>query len=132
MVGGPPREHSLRLARHANGGPRLAHRPVGAEWVSLNIQVGNGDFRQWVSCSAFGNVVSIAAALHAGQAVYAEGVLELRRWESHDGQQRSGLKVTVSHLRPAELRRQPRKREATASELSSVLDAAPLNDAIDF
>ena len=114
------------------GAPITRIAQSGREWVSLNLKVGNGDSRQWVQCSVFGDAVPIAAALRVEQVIYVEGVLELQRWENHDGQPRSGLKVTVSQIRPAELRRQPRKHETPVSQSANVPNDMSLDDAIDF
>ena len=83
---------------------RIASDPVvrtsaaGKDWVALNISVGEGSERQWLSVSAFNENVAVCAGLPKGVLVRVEGRLKLNSWIGKDGTQRSGLQVSASSV----------------------------------
>jgi single-stranded DNA-binding protein len=65
----------------------------GKQFVLLNVVVGDGDARQFVSVIVFGDAAGEVAALEKGRRVYVEGRVEINEWTSNDGAKRAGLKV---------------------------------------
>src|SRR5262249_15826765 len=79
----------------------------------LNVVVGDGEARQFVSAIVFDDSAVTVATLEKGRRVYIEGRIEISEWTSQDGAKRSGLKVTSFHA--MEVSKIGRRRERKAS-----------------
>ncbi len=66
---------------------------AGKEYVILNVAVGEGDKRQFVSVFVFGDSAAKVGKLVKGSRVKVEGKVEISTWTGNDGQARYGLKV---------------------------------------
>jgi single-stranded DNA-binding protein len=65
----------------------------GKPFTLLNIQVGDGEARQYVSAIVFGDAATKVANLERGRHVYIEGKIEISEWTGSDGKLRAGLKI---------------------------------------
>ena len=65
----------------------------GKPFTLLNVQVGEGDAKQFVSAIVFGDAAMKVANLERGRHVYLEGKIELSEWTGQDGKTRAGLKI---------------------------------------
>src|ERR1700680_748143 len=66
---------------------------AGNPFTLLNVIVGDGDGRQFVSCIVFGEAAAKVAALEKGRRVYVEGKIEISEWTDRDGNKKASLKV---------------------------------------
>jgi single-strand DNA-binding protein len=80
--------------------PELKTSKAGKPYCSFSVGVDAGEDDEgkerleWVRCTCFGPVAErLAATLHKGEKLYAEGGLRLDRWDAKDGQQRFGLSM---------------------------------------
>jgi len=69
----------------------------GKPFTLLNIQVGEGDTRQYASVIVFGDAALNVAHLERGRHVYIEGKIEISEWTGGDGKARAGLKIMSFH-----------------------------------
>ncbi len=81
----------------------------GKPFTLLNVVVGDGDARQFVSVIVFGDSAVTVGTLEKGRRVYVEGRIEISEWTAQDGAKRSGLKVTSFYA--AEVSKIGRRRE---------------------
>jgi single-strand DNA-binding protein len=65
----------------------------GKPFTLLNIVVGEGETRQFVSAIVFGDAAMKVADIEKGRHVYIEGKIEISEWTGQDGVKRSGLKI---------------------------------------
>lgn len=65
----------------------------GKPFTLLNVAVGDGEGRQFVSVIVFGDAAGNVAELEKGRRVYVEGKVEVADWTGSDGVRRAGLKV---------------------------------------
>jgi single-stranded DNA-binding protein len=84
----------------------------GKPFALLNLLVGDGDARQFVSAIVFGDAAGNVATLEKGRRVYLEGKIEISEWTDRDGNKKCGLKVASFH---AEARRGRRAHVAPAA-----------------
>jgi single-stranded DNA-binding protein len=87
----------------------------GKPFTLLNVVVGDGDARQFVSTIVFGEAALNVATLEKGRRVYIEGRIEISEWTGQDGARRSGLKVTSFHAIEVSKIGRRRERKATAT-----------------
>jgi single-stranded DNA-binding protein len=69
----------------------------GKPFTLLNLIVGDGDTRQFVSAIVFGDAAGNVAMLEKGRRVYLEGKIEISEWTDRDGNKKHGLKVASFH-----------------------------------
>jgi single-stranded DNA-binding protein len=96
----------------------------GKPFTLLNVVVGDGDGRQFVSVIVFGDAAIDVGDLEKGRRVYVEGKIELSEWTDRDGVKRSGLKITSFNAR--EVSKIGRRRDAKAKP---VVTPVPVPDA---
>jgi single-strand DNA-binding protein len=106
----------------AGSEPELKMSKAGKPYCSFSVGVDAGEDDEgkerleWVRCTCFGPVAErLAATLHKGEKVYAEGNLRLDRWEAKDGQQRFGLSMAcfkAEKIGSSAIGRNKPKREA--------------------
>src|SRR5262249_4872071 len=72
---------------------------AGKPFALLNVVVGDGEARQFVSAIVFGDAAGEVAALEKGHKVYVEGKIEISEWTGQDGAKRAGLKVVSFRAR---------------------------------
>jgi single-stranded DNA-binding protein len=108
----------------------------GKLFTLLNVVVGDGDGRQFVSVVVFGDAAVEVAELERGRRVYVEGKIEINDWTGADGNKRSGLKVISFHAAEVSKigRRRDARRPAVKCETTSgeTADANDFNDEIGF
>jgi single-stranded DNA-binding protein len=66
---------------------------AGKPFTLLNVVVGEGETRQFVSATVFGDAAMKVANLKEGRHVYIEGRIEISEWTGQDGVKRSWLKI---------------------------------------
>jgi single-stranded DNA-binding protein len=100
----------------------------GKPFTLLNLVVGDGDARQFVSAIVFGEGAGNVATLEKGRRVYLEGKIEISEWTDRDGNKKHGLKVASFHA--IEVSKIGRRRERKAADKSSATAArvTPTND----
>jgi single-stranded DNA-binding protein len=69
----------------------------GKLFALLNLVVGDGDARQFISCIVFGESAGKVGKLEKGRRVCLEGKIEISEWTDRDGKSRAGLKVASFH-----------------------------------
>jgi single-stranded DNA-binding protein len=69
----------------------------GKPFALLNLIVGDGDARQFVSAIVFGEAAGNVGTLEKGRRVYLEGKIEISEWTDREGHPKHGLKVTSFH-----------------------------------
>lgn len=78
-------------------------RASGRQFVTMSVIEGEDDDVQWLNVVAWSeSIAEIAAYLTKGTALYIEGRLKLKTWESETGA-RSGLSVSASLVQPLAL-----------------------------
>jgi single-stranded DNA-binding protein len=87
---------------------------TGKPFTLLNVVVGDGDGRQFVSVIVFGDAAIKVASLEKGRRVYIEGKVEINEWTGQDGVKRSGLKV--ASFNAMEVSKIGRRRERKGAE----------------
>jgi single-stranded DNA-binding protein len=110
----------------------------GKPFALLNLIVGDGDTRQFVSAIVFGDAAGNVATLEKGRRVYLEGKIEISEWTDRDGNKKHGLKV--ASFNAVEVSKIGRRRERKANERPARTNAAAkapaadddLNDTIPF
>jgi single-stranded DNA-binding protein len=81
------------------------------------VGVGEGDVVQWVPVALFGATAEAVATLATGSSVSVEGKIKLDRWQTKDGEQRSGLGAAASRAEPiGQLGRKRTARPAKSPE----------------
>jgi single-strand DNA-binding protein len=98
----------------------------GKPFTLLNIAVGDGEGRQFVSVIVFGETAADVAGLEKGRRVYVEGKIEISEWEDRDGAKRSGLKVVSFNAR--EVSKIGRRRDAKPKAKTAATSAAALGN----
>jgi single-stranded DNA-binding protein len=86
----------------------------GKQFALLNLVVGDGDGRQFVSAIVFGDAAGNVATLEKGRRVYLEGRIEISEWTDRDGNQKHGLKVAAFYA--VEISKIGRRRERKADD----------------
>lgn len=102
-----------RLARDAD---IKTVKATGRPFLAMSVIEGDGDEAQWINVVAWSeSLTEIAAHLVKGVAVYIEGKVRLRTWESADGS-RASLSVSASLVQPLALigRSKPKAPRAAA------------------
>jgi single-stranded DNA-binding protein len=99
---------------------------AGKPFTLLNVVVGDGDARQFVSVIVFGDSAVTVARLEKGRRVYIEGRVEVSEWTGQDGVKRSGLKVTSFHA--IEVFKIGRRRERKNDDGKTAKSAPASND----
>jgi single-stranded DNA-binding protein len=94
----------------------------GKPFTLLNVVVGDGDGRQFVSAIVFGEAAIKVATLEKSRRVYVEGKVEINEWTGSDGVKRSSLKVTSFNA--MEVSKIGRRRERKVAE-NPADDGAP-------
>jgi single-stranded DNA-binding protein len=97
----------------------------GKPFALLNLVVGDGDGRQFVSAIVFGDAAGNVARLEKGRRVYLEGKIEISEWTDRDGNKKHGLKVASFHA--VEVSKIGRRRERRADDKPRAT-ATPPND----
>jgi single-strand DNA-binding protein len=87
---------------------------AGKPFTLLNVVVGEGETRQFVSAIVFGDAAMKVANLEKGRHVYIEGKIEISEWTGQDGVKRSGLKIASFNAQ--EVAKIGRRRERKADE----------------
>jgi single-stranded DNA-binding protein len=89
----------------------------------LNVIMGDGDGRQFVSVVVFGDAAVEVAGLEKGRRDYVEGRIEINEWTGPDGNKRSGLKVLSFHT--MEVSKIGRRRDRKPAVAKDDGDTAP-------
>jgi single-stranded DNA-binding protein len=84
----------------------------GKPFTLMNVVVGDGDARQFVSVIVFGDAALNVSPLEKSRRVYIEGRIEISEWTGQDDAKRYGLKVTSFHA--TEVSKIGRRRERNA------------------
>jgi single-stranded DNA-binding protein len=94
---------------------------AGKPFALLNVIVGDGDGRQFVSCIVFGEAAAKVATLEKGRRVYVEGKIEISEWTDRDGNKKHSLKVaSFNAMEVSKIgRRRDRKAGDDAEKASS-------------
>jgi single-stranded DNA-binding protein len=98
----------------------------GKPFALLNLIVGDGDARQFVSAIVFGDAAGNVATLEKGRRVYLEGKIEISEWTDRDGNKKHGLKVASFHA--VEVSKIGRRRERKAEAKPDAAAPARRND----
>jgi single-stranded DNA-binding protein len=98
----------------------------GKPFALLNLLVGDGDGRQFVSAIVFGDATGNVATLEKGRRVYLEGKIEISEWTDRDGNKKCGLKVASFHA--VEVSKIGRRRERKPADKPSAAAPTPRND----
>jgi single-stranded DNA-binding protein len=98
----------------------------GKPFALLNLLVGDGDGRQFVSAIVFGEAAGNVATLEKGRRVYLEGKIEISEWTDREGTKKHSLKVASFHA--VEVSKIGRRRERKPADKSSAATPAPRND----
>jgi single-stranded DNA-binding protein len=102
---------------------------AGKPFTLLNIQVGDGDTRQYVSAIVFGDAATKVANLERGRHVDLEGKIEISEWTGADGTSRAGLKVMSFHAEEiAKIGRRRERKSADKKAANSASGAPAGND----
>jgi single-stranded DNA-binding protein len=107
---------------------------AGKPFTLLNVAVGDGEARQFVSVIVFGDAAGDVAALEKGRRVYVEGRIEINEWTGNGGAKRSGLNVVSFNAREVSKigDRKPAAKSNTASTTSAQEDNRFYDDEIRF
>jgi single-stranded DNA-binding protein len=123
-----------RLARDA----QLKTTSAGRDFMVFSVITGEEADEQWLNVSAWNDhLIEMAGHLKAGVAVYVEGKLKMRHWDSEQGP-RSGLQVSASLVQPlALIGRSKPKAPRAAKKANGKVDSqkpieTPFNDALPF
>ena len=99
---------------------------TGKPFTLLNVLVGDGDGRQFVSTIVFGDGAVNVAALEKGRRVYIEGKIEIAEWIDRDGNKKSGLKSVSFHAMEASKIGRRREQKPAAKERPNGTETAPI------
>ena len=102
----------------------------GKPFTLLNVVVGDGEARQFVSVIVFGDAAGEVAHLEKGRRVYVEGKIEVNSWTANDGTSRAGLKVASFNAR--EVSKIGRRRDAKPKAPGNTNTATAPNPPNDF
>jgi single-stranded DNA-binding protein len=102
----------------------------GKQFALLNLVVGDGDGRQFVSAIVFGDAAGNVATLEKGRRVYLEGRVEISEWTDRDGNQKHGLKVASFYA--VEVSKIGQRRERKADDKSKPNASPPTRRPNDF
>jgi single-stranded DNA-binding protein len=94
----------------------------GKPFTLLNVVVGEGETRQFVSAIVFGDAAMKVANLEKGRHVYLEGKIEISEWTGQDGVKRSGLKI--ASFNAEEVAKIGRRRERKVDDGAAKAKAA--------
>jgi single-stranded DNA-binding protein len=98
----------------------------GKPFTLLNLAVGDGDGRKFVSAIVFGDAAENVASLEKGRRVYLEGKIEVSEWTDRDGNKKHGLTVTSFHA--MEVSKIGRRREQKPDQKPSAAAPAKPNN----
>lgn len=73
---------------------------TGRDWVSFSVVVGEDQDAQRLDVACFGPSVDVATALNAGDQVYCEGKIKLRRWDDGSEAGKASLSVSARLIQP--------------------------------
>jgi single-stranded DNA-binding protein len=75
----------------------------GKRWAAINIAIGDGDGRQYVRVSVFGELAErLGGQLKKGEKVYIEAhSVRLNQYTNRDGEQRSGIQMVATRVEKA-------------------------------
>lgn len=69
---------------------------AGNAWMRFSVMIGEGDDAQFCQVAVFGDVAAkLSGHIAKLSKVYCEGRLKLDRWETKDGEKRSGLSLAA-------------------------------------
>lgn len=112
---------------------------TGRSWLSLQVEVGEGEEIQRVTVAAFfGDIDILAPLLLLGTRVYIEGSIRLRKWINADGAEFNFLNVSASKIEPLGLigEKKPKKPKAERTQKSkpeaASADPVPFSDPLPF
>jgi single-stranded DNA-binding protein len=100
----------------------------GKPFTLLNVLVGDGDGRQFVSAIVFGDSATKVATIEKGRRVYIEGKIEISEWTDRDGNKKASLKVASFHA--AEVSKIGRRRERKAGDTEKLGSASVASDTV--
>jgi single-strand DNA-binding protein len=121
-----PQINSIHITGNLTGDPDLRYTPEGQPVCNFNIassrRYRDKDTGEWKDASpTFIRVVTwrqlaerMGERLHKGHAVYVEGFLQSRSWETSDGQKRSAIEIQA--LRVQHLNKFPGEKEESIPE----------------
>jgi single-stranded DNA-binding protein len=98
----------------------------GKLFALLNLLVGDGETRQFVSAIVFGDAAGNVAMLEKGRRVYLEGKIEISEWTDGEGNTKHGLKVVSFHA--VEVSKIGRRRERKPADKPSTAVPSGRND----
>jgi len=98
----------------------------GKPFALLNLLVGDGDTRQFVSAIVFGDAAGNVGTLEKGRRVYLEGKIEISEWTDREGNTKHGLKVASFHA--VEVSKIGRRRDRKPADKPSAAATARRND----
>jgi single-stranded DNA-binding protein len=98
----------------------------GKPFALLNLLVGDGEARQFVSAIVFGDAAGNVATLEKGRRVYLEGRIEISEWTDREGNTKHGLKVASFHA--VEVSKIGRRRERKPADKPRAAAPARPND----
>jgi single-stranded DNA-binding protein len=102
----------------------------GKPFTLLNVVVGDGDGRQFVSVIVFADAATATARLEKGARVYCEGKIEINEWTGADGNRRSGLKCLSFHT--MEVSKIGRRRDRKPAKDEAAAEHAEAHGGNDF
>ena len=120
-----PQINRVHITGHLTGDPDLRYTPDGQPVCNFNIASNrrymdkkSGEWQEattFVRVTTWGQLAErMGERLHKGNAVYVEGSLESRSWETSDGQKRSTIEIRA--LRVQHLNKLPGEKEESIPE----------------
>ena len=92
--------------------------------VDRNYKQGDERVTDWIDCTAWrGTAEFLSKFFHKGSMVGIVGSLEVRKWETDDGQKRSATYINVQNVSFVEGKRDGAEQSQSANSLSSLKDA---------
>src|SRR5262249_30322674 len=80
--------------------PELQTSAAGNPWTRVNLVVGHGDEKQFISCAAFGDLArQVCESIAKNDRVHVQGGnLRINTWTSKEGEARTGLSCVAWRL----------------------------------
>lgn len=104
---------------------QLKTTQAGRAFMVMSVIVGEDEEAQWINVSAWNDhLIDLADHLKSGVAVYVEGKLKMRHWDSAEGP-RSGLQVSASLVQPLALIGRSKPKAPRAGKKNGKADADP-------
>ena len=93
--------------------------------LDRNYKQGDERVTDWIDCTAWRSTAEfLAKFFHKGSMVGVTGSLEVRKWETDDGQKRSATYVNVQNVSFVEGRRDSADQTTTGQAFTELPDAA--------